>query len=89
MGKRTKYQTFNTCQLVVQVFDKKENDETKKDKSKQEDANEIEENKDSDDNKQKFLGSLSAEDKAIIAEENADKVDVNSVINEMKITFAP
>ncbi|KAL4464810.1 hypothetical protein ABPG74_011371 [Tetrahymena malaccensis] len=29
MGKRTKYQTFNTCQLVVQAFDKEEGEETK------------------------------------------------------------
>jgi len=71
----------------VQVFDKKENDETKKEENKQED--EDEEEKDSNDNKQKFTGSLSAEDKAIIAEENSDKIDVNSVINEMKLTFAP
>jgi len=71
----------------VQVFDKKDNDETKKGESKLEDYEE--EENDSGDNKQKFTGSLSAEDKAIIAEENSDKVDVNAVINEMKLTFAP
>lgn len=27
MGKRTKYQTFNTCQLVVQAFEKEETKE--------------------------------------------------------------
>lgn len=47
MGKRTKYQTFNTCQLVVQAYEKEENSEQTSEVINEEDKKIIEEeNKD-------------------------------------------